>query len=102
MELQNIIETMTEYIMDISENFYRQHNKEAYSKLDELYMQFDLLLNNEMVMKNDILKSNVIDISRFLNNIMEALKEQDGVLIADILRFDIGNSILNMIDEIGE
>ena len=65
-------------------------------------MQFDLLLNNEMVMKNDILKSNVIDISRFLNNIMEALKEQDGVLIADILRFDIGNSILNMIDEIGE
>ena len=102
MELNFIIENIIESIMDVSEKFYRQQNSRAYEKLDELFIQFGYLLNNEKVMQNDVIKNNIMDISKLLSNVMEALKEKDGVLIADILKYDIGDRILNILDAIGE
>lgn len=102
MEFQCRLTKILESITNISEKFYRQNNSEAYKDLDNLFIEFDFLLNNKEMLLNEVIKNNVMDISLFLGNILEALKERDGVLIADILSFDISERIKNISDVIGE
>lgn len=102
MNTGEVSEKIIDIIVKISEEFYRQQDSKGYTDLDGFFEYIGLLLGDLELQKNAVTVKELNSITVDLNRIMEALKEKDGVLIADILRYDIGNSVLNIMDYMKE
>lgn len=100
MNIGDISKKIIDIILRISDEFYRQHDSKGYTELDKFFEYIDCLLNNTQLLYDELIKNELNDVAINLNRIMEALQEKDSVLIADILRYDIGNSMLNITDYI--
>lgn len=102
MNTGEALNQIIDIIVKISEEFYRQQDSKGYTDLDGFFEYIGLLLGDLELQKNAVTVKELNSITVDLNRIMEALKEKDGVLIADILRYDIGNSVLNILDYMKE
>lgn len=88
-----LISNIKEEIQNIATAFYQRKDTEAYQslnifiqKMTELMKQLDAITDEYTQTMNLI-----------LSEVLKALQEKDGVLIADILRYDL-NRILNQIN----
>lgn len=95
--MDQLIETVQIQIEEVTDNFYQQRTQEGYQALihviDSITEIMDIIEKNEEV--SEFMDENKKLLSS-LQSIIEAMTNQDTVLLADILKYDV-SEILNKI-----
>lgn len=74
----------------IADNFYMQRDKEAYNDLNHLLS----LIEKYIVGVSQIGEGSVVySVMSILGQILNALSDKDGVLIADLLHFELAGAL---------
>lgn len=99
MELKGEIEQLIIKLIDVSDLFYQQMNAAAYSKL--------IMVFNEIEKVMDVLGSEdiniVFDVKKINNSLVEAMtamENQDYILLADIIKYDLTEHFENVKNDI--
>lgn len=92
-EITETICEIKEEIQNITTAFYQRKDSEAYESLNIFIEKMIEFMRKLDSITNEYTKT----MNLILSEVLKALQEKDGVLIADILRYDL-NRILNQIN----
>lgn len=88
MEIKSEVEQLIINLTDVSDLFYKQMNAAAYSKLIMVFNEIEKVMN--VLGSEDI--NIVFDVKKINNSLTEAMtamENQDYILLADIIKYDL-------------
>lgn len=91
MKSNGDIENLLISIEQVSDLFYKQMNTEAYVKFAQVLNDIETVINEIKMLKREDSTINFDDIkvNNTLIEAMNALENQDNILLADILNYDL-------------
>lgn len=94
MDIKIEVELLINSLAEVSDLFYKQMNATAQSKLVSLYDEIEKVMNILGKQSKDL------DIKKINNSLMEAMtamENQDNILLADIIKYDLIDYFKNII-----
>lgn len=94
-ELKEKIDNIISKIEKISELFYQQKAQKAYLALQDIIEEILICINElaKYSSEHDNIDLNIKQISIILRNALNAMEQQDTILVADILQHDMINEL---------
>lgn len=98
--MDNLIEKINkldEMVIEVSDSFYQQKEKQGYQMFESLYTTLIQVIDQLLTTEDLQIKENEKNlISQYLMKALQSLENQDAILFADVLRYDLMELINNI------
>lgn len=102
MKIKEDIEQLLIKFAEVSDLFYKQKNSEAYNTLFSVLNDIEQVINNLKNLKNDNKNQNFDEskINSTLFNAKTAMENNDNILLADIINYELREHFENVISNL--
>ncbi|HAB59324.1 MAG TPA: hypothetical protein DCE48_01170 [Lachnospiraceae bacterium] len=99
--MDNLIEKINklgDMVIEVTDSFYQQKEKQGYQMFESLYTTLIQVVDQLLIMDDELqIKKNEKNlISQYLIEALQSLENQDVILFADVLRYDVMGLINNI------